>query len=82
MRRREFIVLSASVLGLPLAGHAQQQLPLIGFLNSGAAADSVHLVRAFQAGLNATGFSEGRSVAIRYRWRRGNTTAFRVSRLN
>ena len=71
MRRREFIVLSASVLSLPLAGQAQQQLPLIGFLNSGAAADSIHLVRAFRAGLNETGFSEGRSVTIRYRWAEG-----------
>ena len=69
MRRRDFIVVS--VLGSTLAGHAQQRPPLVGFLNSAAVGDSLHFVHAFEAGLNETGFSNGRNVAVEYRWAEG-----------
>ena len=43
-------------------------MPVVGFLRSTAAAGAAHLVAAFRQGLNETGFVEGQSVAIEYRW--------------
>jgi putative tryptophan/tyrosine transport system substrate-binding protein len=47
MRRREFITLLAGTVTWPLVARAQQQMPVVGFLNSGSAADWAHLVAAF-----------------------------------
>jgi ABC-type uncharacterized transport system substrate-binding protein len=70
MRRRELIIglgCSGSTAILPLAVHAQQQ-PVIGFIRSTTAAPFGHLVKAFQDGLNAEGFVEGKNVSIQYRY--------------
>jgi putative ABC transport system substrate-binding protein len=50
---------------------AQPALPVIGFLNSGLAAEWAPLVAAFKDGLNELGFVEGRNVAVEYRWAQG-----------
>ena len=70
LERREFItLLGGTAATWPLGAHAQQPaLPVVGFLRSTAAASAAHLVAAFRQGLNETGFVEGRSVAIEYRW--------------
>jgi putative ABC transport system substrate-binding protein len=74
MNRREFIALIAgAAAGWPLAGRAQQPaMPVIGFLSSLAPSDLNTVVSAFHEGLNGTGFVEGRSVAIEYRWAEGD----------
>ena len=67
MKRSEFIALLAGATAWPLATRAQQPaMPVIGFL--GATAPAPELVAPFLSGLAAAGFSEGRNVAIQYRW--------------
>ena len=69
MRRREFVtLLGGAALASPFAAHAQQHLPVVGFLNSGAPTPYGAQVKAFRAGLAEQGFVEGRNVAIDFRW--------------
>ena len=72
MRRREFIAFLGGAATSPLAARAQQGLPVVGFLNSGAAAPMACRVAAFLKGLAETRHAEGRDVTIEYRWAEGN----------
>src|SRR5712691_2790842 len=70
MRRRDVIVLlgNATVTWPRLARAQQPATPVIGFLTSRAPGADAHLVAAFRQGLEATGYFEGRNVALEYRF--------------
>jgi putative ABC transport system substrate-binding protein len=72
MRRRELVLFLAGAMTSARVLHAQQKaMPVIGFLGSLAPGPSAPLVAAFREGLSETGFVDGQSIAIEYRWADG-----------
>jgi putative ABC transport system substrate-binding protein len=69
MRRREFTkMIGGTLAAWPLLAHAQQPLPVIGFLSAVSPGPFAGRIAAFQRGLNEAGYLEGRNVAIESRW--------------
>jgi putative tryptophan/tyrosine transport system substrate-binding protein len=71
VKRRDFMALLGGAAAWPLAGRAQQPVPVIGFLSSRSPGESAHLVTAFRAGLGELGFADGQNVAVEFRWAEG-----------
>ena len=70
MRRRDFIKVIGGTAGAwPLAARAQQSaMPVVGFLH-GATPDGIaDELRGFRQGLKDSGYVEGETVAVVYRW--------------
>jgi putative ABC transport system substrate-binding protein len=78
MRRRTFITLLGAAATWPLAARAQQggKLATIGLLGSGTAAAQSQWTAAFVQRLRELGWTEGRNVAIEYRWAEGRSERF------
>ena len=71
MRRRDFItLLGGAAAGWPMTARAQQQVPVVGFLADGTPEGFAPRFAAVKRGLQETGFTEGRNVAVEPRWAR------------
>jgi ABC-type uncharacterized transport system substrate-binding protein len=74
MKRREFItLLGGEAVAWPFTAHAQQpgKLPTIGYLGQSTLAVESQRVAALVQRLRELGWTEGRNVAIEYRWGEG-----------
>jgi ABC-type uncharacterized transport system substrate-binding protein len=69
MKRREFIAGLGSAAAWPVVARAQQRLPVIGYLGSISPEEGI--LAALRKGLSESGYSDGRNVAIEYRWAEG-----------
>ena len=67
-KRREFITLLGGAARWPLAAHAQQAMPVVGFLSTRAPSDDPHLLAAVRQGLKDAGYIEHQNIAIEYRF--------------
>jgi putative ABC transport system substrate-binding protein len=74
MQRRTFLgLLGGAAVSAPLAAHAQQATPVIGFLHSADAGSFAGQLAAFHKGLNEGGFEDKRNLAVEYRWAEGRS---------
>lgn len=68
MKRRDFIKLCGSTaMTWPVIARAQQ-MPVIGLLGTATAQAWAGLTATFHQGLGEAGYTEGRNVAVEYRW--------------
>jgi putative ABC transport system substrate-binding protein len=72
VNRRAFITLLGGAAVWPLAVHAQQAMPVIGYFSSTSPQWDAQRLTALRQSLGEAGYVEGASVAIEYRWAEGD----------
>jgi putative tryptophan/tyrosine transport system substrate-binding protein len=65
------LLVAGAMTAAPALRAQQKAMPVIGFLSGGSPGPNAPLVAAFRQGLTETGFVEGQTVAIEYRWAEG-----------
>src|SRR5215213_3976358 len=77
MRRREFITLVGGAALAPITALAQPRtIPVVGFLGQSTPAAESQRTKAFVERLGELGWSEGRTVTIKYGWGEGRSEKF------
>jgi putative ABC transport system substrate-binding protein len=74
LQRRAFIMLlGGAAVAWPATGRAQATAgkPVIGYLSTLSETQGVHLLAAFRRGLGEIGLSDGRNLAVEFRWAEG-----------
>jgi len=73
VRRRDFIkMIAGGAAALPLAAQAQKPvMPVVGYLSANSSSGDARPVAAFVQGLGQTGYEDGKTVRIEYRWADG-----------
>jgi putative ABC transport system substrate-binding protein len=73
LKRRELLaLLSGAAAACPFGVHAQQLLPLIGFMSGRSEKDSEPHTAGFLRGLSEGGYIPGQNIRIQYRWADGH----------
>jgi putative ABC transport system substrate-binding protein len=73
MRRRQFIATLGSAAAMPFATRAQQPaMPVIGYFSTRSPETDGPMLTAFRQGLDQGGYTEGKNVAIEFRWALGH----------
>jgi putative ABC transport system substrate-binding protein len=72
MKRRDFMAGLGIAAALPAISRAQQAIPTIGFLSTRSPEEATIHTNAFRGGLEETGYVEGSSITIEYRWASGD----------
>jgi putative ABC transport system substrate-binding protein len=78
VKRRDFITLIGGAAAWPLAALAQQagKLPTVGFLGQNTRSAGSEWTAAFVQRLRELGWTDGRTIAIEYRWGEGREERF------
>jgi len=73
VRRRDFIgMIGGGAVALPLAVQAQKPaMPVVGYLSANTFSGDARPVAAFVKGLGQTGYEDGKTVKVEYRWADG-----------
>jgi putative tryptophan/tyrosine transport system substrate-binding protein len=69
VRRRDFIKAIGGAAALPIAARAQKPaVPVVAYLSAGTSDGDARPVAAFVEGLRESGYEDGKTVQIIYRW--------------
>ena len=68
MRRRDLLLWGGTAALWPVAGRAQQAIPVIGYLSASTPDGYSDWLRVFREGLGQSGYVEGENIVFDYRW--------------